>query len=153
MAHASAAGLVAHASAVVSEGLNCSAPKRTLLSPKCGFGVAAMETTTPFAVALRDLIIEHDYATRSGNANWSAFAARLEGVHYETLRRAVSGDRQPSPKLMEECARVLGIRADTFVEYRIYLVRRSFDPAAVGLESAIKNLRLWTRALASPDMV
>jgi transcriptional regulator with XRE-family HTH domain len=101
-----------------------------------------METSKPFSVALRDLLIENDYATASSKPSWAAFAAELD-VHYETLRRAMTGDRRPSPRLMEECARALRIRPEYFLEYRVYLAQRDFDPQAVGLERVIQNLNAW----------
>jgi hypothetical protein len=102
-------------------------------------------TDDPFPVAMRDLLIEHDYATKSGTPNWSSFAEVARGIHYETLRRAIAGERSPSPKLMEECARALRLRPEYFLEYRLYLAQRSFDPNAVGLEHAARNLELWSR--------
>ena len=105
-----------------------------------------MESTDPFPVAVRDLVIEHAFATRTGNANWSAFAAELHGVHYETLRRAVAGERAPSPRLIEECARVLGIAPEYFLEYRVYLAQRDFDPKVVGIERTLRNLEAWAKA-------
>jgi hypothetical protein len=110
-----------------------------------GGGSAAVKTDEAFPVALRDLLIEHDYATPSGKPSWAAFAAELD-VHYETLRRAVARERVPSPRLIEECARALRIRAEYFLEYRIYLAQRDFDPEAVGLERAIENLKAWAVA-------
>jgi plasmid maintenance system antidote protein VapI len=110
-----------------------------------------METSDPFRVALRGLVIEQDFATRTGNANWSAFAAQLRGVHYETLRRVVAGQRAVSPRLMEECARVLGIRPEYFLEYRVHLAQRDFDPNAVGLERALRNLQAWARGRPSGE--
>ncbi len=89
-----------------------------------------METTTLFQLALRELLIDNDYVTRRGKPNWAAFAAELEGFHYETLRRAAIGRRPPSPQLIEECARALRLRPEYFLEYRIYLAQRAFDPAA-----------------------
>jgi len=105
-----------------------------------------MEATDPFRIALRDLVLEQGYSTRTGNANWSAFAAQLSGVHYETLRRAVAGERTPSPRLIEECARVLGIGPEHFLEYRLYLAQRDFDPKTVGVERALRNVEAWTKA-------
>jgi hypothetical protein len=102
----------------------------------------ARKTDQAFPVALRDLLIEHDYATASGKPNWAAFAAELD-VHYETLRRVVAHERVPSPRLIQECARALRIRADYFLEYRIYLAQRDFDPEVVGLERATENLKAW----------
>lgn len=106
-----------------------------------------METNEAFPVALRELLIEHDYTTSSGRPNWAAFAARLD-VHYETLRRAVAGERPPTARLMEACALALSIRPEYFLEYRAYLARRDFDPNEVGLEQVIRNLHAWTAALA-----
>jgi hypothetical protein len=105
----------------------------------------ATETSDPFPIALRELVVEHDYATSNGDPNWSAFAADLEGIHYETLRRTVVGDQRPSPNLIEECARALRVRPEYFLEFRLYLAQRDFDPEAVGLERAVDNLRTWTR--------
>lgn len=107
---------------------------------------AAMDTSDPFRIALRDLVVENGYSTRTGNANWSAFAAQLRGVHYETLRRAVAGERIPSPRLIEECARVLGIGPEHFLEYRVYLAQRDFDPNVLGIERVLRNLEAWTKA-------
>jgi hypothetical protein len=105
-----------------------------------------METTNPFGIALRDLLVETDYTSASGRPKWAAFAAELEGVHYETLLRAIRGQRAPSVQLMEECARVLRIRPTYFVEYRVYLAQRDFDPREVGFEQAVRNLRAWAQA-------
>ena len=102
-----------------------------------------METTEPFRVALRDLVIENDYVTGGGKPNWALFAAQLVGFHYETLRRVATGRREPSPELIEECARVLRLRPEYFLEYRLYLAQRDFDPQAVGLERALENLSAW----------
>ena len=108
-----------------------------------------METSDPFRITLRDLVVERGYATKTSNANWSAFASRLRGVHYETLRRAAAGERSPSPQLIEECARVLGIRPEYFLEYRVHLAQRDFDPSAVGVERAKRNLEAWAKARPS----
>jgi hypothetical protein len=104
------------------------------------------ETTSVFAVALRELLIEHDFATRSGKPNWSAFAKEIEGVSYETLRRVVAAALPPSRELIEECARALRIRPEYFLEYRLYRAQRDFDPREVGIDRAVENLRVWERA-------
>jgi hypothetical protein len=88
-------------------------------------------------------LIEQDYATKSGNPNWRAFAAEFDGIHYETLRKAVTAERAPSPRLLEECARVLRIRPEYFAEYRLYRAQRAFDPGAVGFDRAMRNLTVW----------
>ena len=97
-------------------------------------------STQPFARALRELLLERDYATRTGKPSWSAFAAQLDGIHYETLRRTITGRRHPTPALIEECARVLGVRPDYFAEYRLWHARRELDEREVGLEQALRNL-------------
>ncbi len=102
-----------------------------------------METTKPFPLALRELVIENDYVTQTGKPNWAAFASELQGFHYDSLRRVAAGRRFPSARLIEECARVLRLRPEYFVEYRIHLARRDFDPRAVGFERARENLALW----------
>jgi hypothetical protein len=105
-----------------------------------------METTKPFRVALRELVIENDYVTQGGKPNWAALASELEGVHYETLRQAATGRRRPTPRLMEECARALRIRPEYFLEYRIYLAQCDFDATAVGHERVLENLARWVSA-------
>ena len=105
-----------------------------------------VESVDPFGIALRDLLLEGDYASASGRPKWATFASELEGVHYETLLRAVRGKRMPSTHLIEECARVLRVRPSYFVEYRVYLAQRDFDPREVGFEQAVRNLRAWARA-------
>lgn len=99
-----------------------------------------------FGKVLRDLLIEHDITTGMGNPNWSAFAEKLETVHYETLRKAVTGERQPTPKVMEEAADALGILPSVFVEYQVWEAQRQFDPREVGVERALENLERWARA-------
>lgn len=97
----------------------------------------------PFGRVLRDLLIERDITTGMGNPNWSAFAEKLDTVHYETLRKAVTGERQPSAKVMEEAAAALGIEPTTFIEYQIWQAQSQFDPREVGVEDALKNLEAW----------
>ncbi|MGH8515506.1 MAG: hypothetical protein ACREV8_16505, partial [Gammaproteobacteria bacterium] len=91
----------------------------------------------------RELVIENDYVTQRGAPNWAALASELQGFHYETLRRAATGRRPPSAGLIEECARAFRLRPEYFLEYRVFLAQRDFDPNAVGLERALKHLALW----------
>jgi hypothetical protein len=102
-----------------------------------------METTKPFPLALRELLVDNDMVTQTGKQNWAALASELEGVHYETLRQAATGRRPPTPRLMEECARALRVRPEYFLEYRIHMARRELDPSAVGLERVLRNLATW----------
>lgn len=107
-----------------------------------------MTETRSFGLRLRDLLIERDITTGMGNPNWSEFAEQMPGVHYETLRKAVTGDRAPAPALMERCAEALDVSPDVFDEYQVYQAQRQFDPREVGLETAMENLRLFTEARA-----
>jgi hypothetical protein len=109
----------------------------------------AETTNQRFGSALSELLLERDYSTQTGKPNWTAFARELQGAHYETLRRAVSGEREPSPRLLEGCARVVAIDPAYFLEYRLYQARREFDPAEVGPERAARSLATWNAALGS----
>jgi hypothetical protein len=96
-----------------------------------------------FGTALRDLLIERKITTKLGNPDWTAFAKRLRGISYETLRKAVTGERPVAPKILETSAKVLGIEPTLFGEYRLWKLRQTLDPAAVGAETALQNLARW----------
>jgi len=107
---------------------------------------AALEPTRkPFGQALAELLRESDYTTNTGNVNWRAFARELDGIHYETLRKAVAGERTATPHIIEEVARALRIRPDYFVEYRLWQVQRLFDVREVGFERALENFERWAQ--------
>jgi hypothetical protein len=95
---------------------------------------------------LRDLLIERQITTGMGNPNWSEFTEMMDGVHYETLRKAVTGERAPAPALIERCAEALKVDPETFDEYALWKAQRMFDPREMGLEDAVENLRLFTAA-------
>ncbi len=98
----------------------------------------------PFGAVVRDALIERELTTPMGNPNWSAFALELQpDVQYESLRKAVTGERRPSPKIMERVAQVLGLKPNTFYEYMLWEAQRSFDPVEVGEEEAFANLQAW----------
>jgi len=100
----------------------------------------------PFAALLRTRLAARDeFLTHTGNINWRIVADALEGVHYETLRKAVAGDRPPTPELMERLAGLLGEPPTVFVEYRLWLAQRDFDVREVGLEAAMRNLEAWAK--------
>lgn len=100
----------------------------------------------PFGVVLRDLLIDHGITTGMGNPNWSAFAERLNGVGYETLRKAVTGERAPSPALMEACADVFNLDpVQCFWEYALWDAQKMFDPNVVGADVALDNLERWRK--------
>lgn len=107
---------------------------------------AAVEPANePFGKALAALLRESDWVTSTGNPNWHAFARELDGVHYETLRKAVAGERQVTPAIMEEVARALRIKPDYFVEYRLVEIQAEFDVRRVGFEKALENLADFAR--------
>jgi hypothetical protein len=98
----------------------------------------------PFGVVLRDLLIERNITTLNGNADWMRFARRRHGLSYETIRKAVTQERLPNPELMQRVARSLRIDpAEHFAEYRLWLIRREFDPREVGIDRALEALRTW----------
>jgi transcriptional regulator with XRE-family HTH domain len=103
-------------------------------------------TDKRFRDALRDLILaEGENVTLNGNVDYPRFVERLGGVSYETLRKALAGERKPSASLMEAVASALGISPEYFVEYRLANALRSFDVGEVGWDEAVKNLHEWAQ--------
>lgn len=106
----------------------------------------------PFGRALRDLLLTRDeFVTQSGNVNWSAFSERLTEVHYETLRKAISGERPVTPHVIEDVSQALGVEPTHFAEYRLWLAQRAFDVKEVGWEAAMRNLLDFTAQHAAPS--
>lgn len=97
----------------------------------------------PFGAVLRDLLIERGITTGIGNPDWVAFAHTVPNVSYESLRKAVTGERQPGLKIMRSVASALDVDPDVFWEYQLAQVMRSFNPAEVGDEVAFANLQAW----------
>ena len=108
-------------------------------------GVTASERRS-FGQVLRDELIDRGYTTSIGHADWPGFAAQLDGIRYESLRKAVTGERVPSLKIMEACAAALGLEPTIFWECQLARARRSFDIQAVGADAAFANLRRWLDA-------
>lgn len=98
-----------------------------------------------FGAVVRDLLIEQGYVTGIGNPDWARFARELDDVSYESLRKAVTGERDPGIKIMEAVAAVLAVAPDTFWEYRLAQAQREFDPREVGEDEAYANLLLWQK--------
>jgi hypothetical protein len=97
----------------------------------------------PFGAVLRDLLIERGITTGIGNPDWVAFARALPDVSYESLRKAVTGERPAGIKIMQSVAAALGVYPDVFWEYQLAQVQRSFNPSEVGEEVAFANLQAW----------
>lgn len=104
-----------------------------------------MSQTNPpgFGITIRALLIDAGIVTRMGNPDWSSLARRMHGVNYESLRKAVVGERAPSEKIMTAAAQALGVKPTVFVEYRLLKARRSLDPDHVGWSAATKALNRW----------
>ena len=117
------------------------APKPAAVSPRTGRGNAL--TRKSFGAVLRDLLIERDYTTGIGNPNWSQFALDLGDIQYESLRKAVTGERPPSARIMARSAEQLGVAPTVFWEYHLWLAQRAFDPTHVGEDEAFANLQQW----------
>jgi hypothetical protein len=92
------------------------------------------------------LLIERGFVTPIGNPNWSAFADQLKDVQYESFRKAVTGERWPSSKIMEAVASQLGVEPSLFWEYQLWQAQRAFDPREVGDDVAYQNLQEWMKA-------
>lgn len=97
----------------------------------------------PFGVKLRDLLQEKGITTGMGHANFKAFAELLPSIHYETLRKQISGERPVGIQTMRESAEALGVPPETFDEYALAQAQRDFDPREVGAEQALENLERW----------
>ena len=67
----------------------------------------------------------------------------MQGVNYESLRKAVVGERPPSEKIMTAAAQALDVKPTVFTEYRLHQAQRSFDPHQVGWSGATKALSRW----------
>jgi hypothetical protein len=63
-------------------------------------------TDRQFGAALRALLSDRpEFLTKTGNINWASVAEAMP-IYYETLRKAVAGERQPSRPLMELAAKL-----------------------------------------------
>jgi hypothetical protein len=101
------------------------------------------QATPQFGVVVRNLLIDAGIVTRMGNPDWTSLVQRMPGVNYESLRKAVVGERAPSEKIMLATAQALGVEPTVFVEYRLLKARRALDPDYVGWSTATKALNRW----------
>ena len=102
----------------------------------------------PFGRALHDLLVgREEFSTLTGNVNWRLVADSLDGVHYESLRKCVAADRQPTVDLIEKVAALAGVSPDYFVEYELAEAMRAFDVKQVGFDEARANLTAFRKAL------
>ena len=104
-----------------------------------------------FKDVVRRLFIDREeFLTNTGNVNWMLVSESLPDVYYETLRKAVAGDRKPTADLMEKVAQLAGVQPDVFAEYQLEQARRQFDPREVGMEQAMTNLKAWAEVSTRP---
>ena len=96
-----------------------------------------------FGQVVRDLLIERGYTSAIGNPDWPRFARELDGIGYETLRKAVTGERPPSSKVMESVAARLDVEPTIFWEYELARAKQAFDVRQVGDDEAFANLQKW----------
>jgi hypothetical protein len=100
------------------------------------------KTNAPqFGAVLRTLLIDAGIVTKMGNPDWMSFSEQLVGVTYESLRKAIVGERAPSEKILLVAAAALNVDASVFIEYRLLEARRSLDPSQVGWKSAVEALQ------------
>jgi transcriptional regulator with XRE-family HTH domain len=92
--------------------------------------------TEPFSEALTDLLDEYEMSLRELTRR-----CRSNGWgNLTTIARLAHGEMRPSIRAMEHIAKALGIRPETFADYRLATARRRLDPRAVGWKNALKNL-------------
>jgi hypothetical protein len=96
-----------------------------------------------FGVVVRSLLIDAGIVTRMGNPDWTSLVRQMQGVNYESLRKAIVGERSPSEKIMIAAAHALDVKPAVFTEYRLLKARRSLDPDYVGWSAATKALNQW----------
>ena len=101
-----------------------------------------------FGRTLALLLIENGYVRRNNNPDWIRFVASVPGVSYETLRKAVAGDRPVSSSLMRRVAGALNLEPTIFAEYRLMQTRTALDPREVGWKRATRALALVETTLA-----
>lgn len=70
---------------------------------------------------------------------------------HSVFSRLITGENRVHPKHMEAIASALHILPETFAEYRLWKVRREFDPEEVGWDRAITNLQRHERAEGAED--
>jgi hypothetical protein len=109
--------------------------------------MADEQATRPFGRALHDLLADREeFLTGTGNVNWRLVSSAIPGMHYETLRKAIAGERLPSAGLIEQVAELAKVEPGYFVEYELARVQREFDVREVGFDQARENLRLWVES-------
>lgn len=98
----------------------------------------------PFRDALRELLCKHEeFTTAFGGPNYAAYARVLPSTSYKRLRDVLAGERRLTWQVIEECADVLRVEPEHFVEYGPLKAQHQFTPDEIGWEQALENLRCW----------
>ena len=101
-----------------------------------------MKTTDQeFGQVLANLLVTTGFARKNYSPDWMRFTATIPGVSYESLRKAVTGERDVSEDLMRRVAQALKVEPTVFIEYRLSQARRELDPKQVGWTRAAEALR------------
>ena len=99
-----------------------------------------------FRDVIQELARDREIVNGVGNVDLPAFAEQIDGVHYETLRKAMAGERPPGVGLMEAVAAAMNIEPTGFYEYQLAKAQEQFDPKVVGVEQALDNLTIFLEA-------
>jgi hypothetical protein len=102
-------------------------------------------STEPFGRALATAVMAGGYVRRNNSPDWVGFVEALPSIGYETLRKAVTGERTPSERLIRAAAATLSLEPTFFTEFRLMLARHELDPARVGWQRASSALASWER--------
>jgi len=90
----------------------------------------------PFGEALSELLDNYEMSLRELTRR-----CRSNGWgNLTTIAKLSHGEIRPSMRAMENIAKALAIRSETFADYRLAAARQRLDPRAVGLKKALKNL-------------
>lgn len=111
-----------------------------------------MVSNSPFGRVLAELLVSTGYVRPNYSPDWMRFVSELGDIKYETLRKAVTGERPVSEKIMRVCAAALRVEPTVFAEYRLLQARKELDPDEVGWNRAIEALTAWEGFKARADV-
>lgn len=100
----------------------------------------------PFVDAVRSLAA--DQGKPLEHVMIDAWAPDVRGTSSGLFRKAMRGERRPTPALMEAVAGALGVEPTCFAEYRLALARLALDEREVGVPAALAALDQHENALA-----
>jgi hypothetical protein len=110
-----------------------------------------MVSNSPFGRVLAELLVNTGYLRPNYSPDWMKFVGELDDINYETLRKAVTGERPVSEKIMRGCAQALHFEPTVFIEYRFLQARRELDPDQVGWDRATQTLAAWEAFKIAPS--